>query len=112
MYNEIFKLKELLEKGNIPFEFKNFHDGYQIIIKNKNNFRIADAIENEYSHGNEEDLLEIMGGVTEEEEEAFGGLARIYGRDSVLKTLDFKSNEEEALITKVKSYIINANNKN
>lgn len=68
-YNEIFKLKELLEKGNIPFEFKNFYDGYQIIIKNKNNFRIADAIENEYSYGSEEDLLEIMGGVTEEEEE-------------------------------------------
>lgn len=45
-------------------------------------------------------------------EEAFGGLARIYSRDSVLETLDFKSNEEEALITKVKSYIINANNKN
>lgn len=45
-------------------------------------------------------------------EEAFGGLARIYGRDSVLETLEFKSDEEEALITKVKSYIINANNKN
>ena len=45
-------------------------------------------------------------------EEAFGGLARIYGSNSVLETLDFKSNEEEALITKVKSYVINANNKN
>ncbi len=44
-------------------------------------------------------------------EEAFGGLARIYGSDSVLETLEFKSDEEEALITKVKSYIINANNK-
>lgn len=78
MYNEIFKLKELLEKGNIPFEFKNFHDGYQIIIKNKNNFRIADAIENKYSYGVEEDLLEIMGGLTEEEEEfdsVLGGLS-------------------------------------
>lgn len=78
MYNEIFKLKELLEKGNISFEFKNFHDGYQIIIKNKNNFRIADAIENKYSYGVEEDLLEIMGGLTEEEEEfdsVLGGLS-------------------------------------
>ncbi len=44
-------------------------------------------------------------------EEAFGGLARIYGSDSVLETLEFKSDEEEALITKVKSYIINANKK-
>lgn len=69
MYNEIFKLKELLEEGNIPFEFKNIYDGYQVIIKNKNNFRIADAIQHNFSYGNEEDLLEIMGGLTEEEEE-------------------------------------------
>ena len=69
MYNEIFKLKELLEKGNIPFEFKNIYDGYQVIIRNKNNFKIADAIEHNFSYGNEEDLLEIMGGLTEEEEE-------------------------------------------
>ena len=44
-------------------------------------------------------------------EEAFGGLARIYGSDSVLQILEFKSDEEETLIEKVKSYIINANNK-
>ncbi len=69
MYNEIFKLKELLEEGNIPFEFKNIYDGYQIIIKNKNNFRIADAVEHNFSYGAEEDLLEILGGLTEEEEE-------------------------------------------
>lgn len=40
-------------------------------------------------------------------EEAFGGLARIYGSDSVLETLEFESDEEESLIPKVKSYIIN-----
>ena len=80
-YNEIFKLKELLEKGNIPFEFKNFHDGYQIIIKNKNNFRIADAIENKYSYGVEEDLLEIMGGLTEEEEEFDSVLGWLYSEE-------------------------------
>lgn len=44
-------------------------------------------------------------------EEAFGGLSRKYGAQSVLKTFEFKSTEEEALIEKVKSYIINANNK-
>lgn len=78
MYNEIFKLKELLEKGNIPFEFKNIYDGYQVIIRNKNNFKIADAIEHNFSYGNEEDLLEIMRGLTEEEEEfdsVLGGLS-------------------------------------
>lgn len=78
MYNEIFKLTELLEKGNIPFEFKLIYDGYQVIIRNKNNFKIADAVEHNYSYGNEEDLLEIMGGLTEEEEEfdsVLGGLS-------------------------------------
>lgn len=89
MYNEIFKLKELLEKGNIPFEFKNFHDGYQIIIKNKNNFRIADAIENKYSYGVEEDLLEIMGGVTEEEEEEFGGVLGWLSSEKVFKRFKY-----------------------
>lgn len=89
MYNEIFKLKELLEKGNIPFEFKNFHDGYQIIIKNKNNFRIADAIENKYSYGVEEDLLEIMGGVTEEEEEEFGGVLGWLSSKEVFKRFKY-----------------------
>lgn len=78
MYNEIFKLKELLEKGNIPFEFKKLYDGYQVIIRNSNKFKLADAIENKYSYGVEEDLLEIMGGLTEEEEEfdsVLGGLS-------------------------------------
>lgn len=44
-------------------------------------------------------------------EEAFGGLARKYGSNRVLKTLEFKSDEEETLIDKVNSYIINANKK-
>jgi hypothetical protein len=38
-------------------------------------------------------------------EESFGGLARIYGPDSVLKTLAFKSDEEPYLIEDIKRYI-------
>jgi hypothetical protein len=38
-------------------------------------------------------------------EEAFGGLARIYGADAVLKALTFKSEEEPYLIDDVKRYI-------
>ena len=41
-------------------------------------------------------------------EEAFGGLARIYGSDKVEDVLLFKSDEEEALVEKVKSYIKSA----
>lgn len=41
-------------------------------------------------------------------EEAFGGLARIYDADSVLKVLEFISNDEPSLIEEVISYIRSA----
>ena len=41
-------------------------------------------------------------------EEAFGGLARIYDADSVLKVLDFISDDEPSLIEEVISYIRSA----
>lgn len=89
-YKEILKLKEMLEKANIPFKFtddlfntKSIHielrQQIQDLIKDqypaysiqiiKNSKVLCDAIENTLSYGNEEDLLEIMGGLTEEEQE-------------------------------------------
>jgi hypothetical protein len=44
-------------------------------------------------------------------DEAFGGLARKYNKDVVLKKLKFISNEEPFLIDEIKSYI-NAEEKN
>lgn len=41
-------------------------------------------------------------------EEAFGGLARIYGPEKVLDKLKFKSDEEPSLIDEIKGYIKNA----
>ncbi len=41
-------------------------------------------------------------------EEVFGGLARKYGIDKVIKLLDFKSDEEPYLIDDIKEYIKNA----
>jgi len=41
-------------------------------------------------------------------EEAFGGLARIFGHETVLKKLEFKSDEEPSLIDEIKGYIKNA----
>ena len=87
-YTEILKLKRMLEGANIPFEFtddfwginklekngkispylgelfRNKYPAYQIRLGN-----LADAIEHDGSYGNSQDLLEIMGGLTEEEEE-------------------------------------------
>lgn len=83
-YTEILKLKEMLEEANIPFTFtddffgakKKLETGatiakfvyggqypaYQIRLGD-----LADAIEHCYSYGNQRDLLEIMGGLTDEE---------------------------------------------
>ena len=44
-------------------------------------------------------------------EEAFGGLARIYGSKEVLDTLTFISNDEPSLINEIESYIRSANEK-
>jgi|HubBroStandDraft_3_1064219.scaffolds.fasta_scaffold175707_1 hypothetical protein len=38
-------------------------------------------------------------------EESFGGLARVYGVDAVMKTLAFKSEEEPYLADDIKRYI-------
>lgn len=80
-YKEILRLKEMLEKAGIPFEFTDNHFGYfgekykrgifypaYSIIISKNGKRLCDAIEHYGSYGQERDLLEIMGGLTAEEQ--------------------------------------------
>ena len=85
-YTEILKLKDMLEKANIPFTFtddfwgvnkrnerektnpyfaelyRNKYPAYQIRLGD-----LADVIQHDGSYGNEQDLLEIMGGLTEKE---------------------------------------------
>lgn len=88
-YDEILKLKEMLEKANIPFEFtddmyeakkngdianplyKKLYPAYQIIIY-KHNRRICDAVQHCYSYGNERNLIEIFGAITNEERKEEG----------------------------------------
>lgn len=43
-------------------------------------------------------------------EEAFGGLARKYGKDRCLKKIDFISEEDSLLIEEIKDYILHAAN--
>ena len=77
-YKEIFLLKEMLEKENIPFIFRNIFDGFQICypdIKNKE----CSVIEHIGSYGHEQDLLEIMGLLTDgETDDNYGKLAYEY----------------------------------
>ena len=71
-YKEIFRLKEMLEKANIPFEFKEHHDyrnGYQILYPADGEINRCSVIEHSFSYGNKRDLLEIMGLLTDEESE-------------------------------------------
>lgn len=70
-YNEIFKLKSMLEENHIPFEWIEHNDlrnGYQICYPAKSEKRICSVIEHSFSYGNEKDLLEIQGLLTAEEE--------------------------------------------
>ena len=77
-YKEIFRLKKMLEDANIPFdffemdpdarkiipEFEHWHINYP----NRGDF-IVSAIEGFGTYGEQDDKLEIMGGLTEEEKE-------------------------------------------
>ena len=77
-YKEIFKLKQMLEKEKIPFDFtcesypnSNFIS-YRLEYPNKyklDGSRIISVVEGSGSYGREVDKLEIMGLLTPEEAE-------------------------------------------
>lgn len=68
-YNEILRLKDILEKAKIPFEFSELYGGYHIVYSANSDNRICSVIEHDFSYGREKDLLEIKGLLTELEEE-------------------------------------------
>lgn len=70
-YTEIFRLKKMLEDANIPFEFLWHGDlmGFQICYPATGDKRVCSVIEHSFSYGNEDNLLEICGLLTEEEAE-------------------------------------------
>ena len=66
-YKEIFLLKEMLEKENIPFIFRNLFDGFQICYPVNGENRICSVIKHGGSYGHNQDRLEIMGLISDEE---------------------------------------------
>jgi hypothetical protein len=58
----IDKLAKLLDEAGVPYTRKPIWDGEQIRIE-----VLCDAVCHNFSYGNENDLLEIIGAVTEEE---------------------------------------------
>ena len=63
---EIFKLKEMLEKAEIPFEFNEYMSGYHLCYPNEK-IKKCSVIEHDGSYGRGQDLLEMMGLLTDEE---------------------------------------------
>lgn len=60
----IDKLAKLLDEADIPYERNSLWDGEQIYVG-----ELCDAVCHKYSCGYDEDLLEIMGALTEEEDQ-------------------------------------------
>lgn len=73
-YKEIFRLKEMLDKANIEYEFRDRniylppYEHYQICCPNCEN-RYISVVEGFGTYGESADKLEIMGLLTEEESE-------------------------------------------
>ena len=67
-YTEILKLKKMLEDAKIPFDFQARKDlsGYQMRYPSHQK-PVCSIVEHKYSYGAEDDLLEIMGLLTDEE---------------------------------------------
>lgn len=68
-YTEILKLDEMLTEANIPHTLERFLDGWQVVYSTPIDGRVADAIEHCGSYGRDENLIEIMGLLTPEEED-------------------------------------------
>jgi len=77
-YTEIYILKEMLEKAEIPHEFfsRSFcgFESYQIVYPNDENRKIS-VIQGKGTYGAGHNLLEIMGLLTEEELKQNPGVA-------------------------------------
>ena len=76
-YKEILRLKFMLDKAKIPFEFSEIFGGYHITYPS-NKFRICSVIEHDYSYGREQDLIEIKGLLTKKEIEQMGDVVLGY----------------------------------
>lgn len=66
-YKEILRIKEMLDKANIPYEFQTIFYGGHIFYPRHGKKCVCSVIEHDGSYGHEEDRLEILGLMTDEE---------------------------------------------
>lgn len=72
-YTEIFRLRDMLDAADIEYSFYNFsfrnaYEHYQIEVFNSKNIRIISVAEGDATFGRKDNLLEIHGCLTPEEE--------------------------------------------
>lgn len=79
----IEELAKLLDKAKVPYIRNSIWDGEQIRIGT-----LCDAVCHNFSYGNEDNLLEIMGAVTEEEDE-FGDVLGFLTPEEVAKRFEY-----------------------
>ena len=78
-YKEILKLETMLKQAEIPYEIRELHGGYNVCYPSIK-FRICSAVEHDFSYGGSCDKIEIMGLLTQGEQEAdVGGKHAVCG---------------------------------
>lgn len=82
-YKCIEELAKLLDEAKVPYTRNPIWDGEQIRIG-----ALCDAVCHNFSYGNEDDLLEIMGAVTEEEGE-YSGVLGFLTPEEVAKRFEY-----------------------
>lgn len=66
-YKEILVLEKMLEENDIPYTKEPLFGGWHICYPTNSGSRVCSVVEHNGSYGREDDLLEIMGLLTEEE---------------------------------------------
>lgn len=106
-YNEIFKLKSMLEENHVPFEWiehNDFRNGYQICYPEKDGKCECSVIEHSFSYGSQKDLLEIQGLLTADEEEGDSVLGNLTADNVFQRILShWKGTKEKAAYRPFKS---------
>ena len=88
-YEEIFVLKKMLEGAGIPFEFHSYLDGYHLCYPCFGENRICSVVEHNFSYGSDSDKLEIMGLLSEaEQQEDVGDEHSVKGYMSAQEVFD------------------------
>lgn len=94
-YQEIFRLRAMLEADHIPFMMTNLYDGWKIGYPAVSwlGEEVCSVVEHGITYGHDADLLEIMGLTTDEEDEVRGWLT---AEDVYLRIVSHYQNTQEA----------------